>query len=121
MEPGLSRGDLVLVRPDARPEVGDVVLYRAPELAVSVLHRVVAVERGRLVTRGDANDFLDDARPRPQEVVGELWVSVPRVGSALLWARVPLHAALVVFVLAIVPLAGGGAARSSGHAEASRG
>jgi signal peptidase I len=111
MEPGLHQGDLALVRAGHEPGVGDVVLYRDPALGVRVLHRVIRVEEGRLVIQGDANDFVDDARPRPSEVIGSLWFSVPRVGSALLWLRQPIHAALLAFILTIVALAGGGAAR----------
>jgi signal peptidase I len=112
MEPGLSRGDLVLVRGGRDPEVGDAVLYRDGVLGVRVLHRVIAKTEGRLVLKGDANDFVDDARPRPSEVVGSYWFSIPRAGSLLLWLQQPLHAALLAFGLTIIALAGGGAARS---------
>lgn len=112
MEPGLSRGDLVLVRGGGEPDVGDAVLYRDPTLGVRVLHRVIGKEDGRLVLQGDANDFVDDARPRPSEVIGSYWFSIPRAGSALLWLQHPRHAALLAFALAIVALAGGGAARA---------
>jgi hypothetical protein len=90
--------------------VGDVVLYRDPALGVRVLHRVVRVENGRLLVRGDANDFVDDARPRPDEVIGTFWVSLPRLGSALMWMQSPLHAALA-FLLALIALSGGVVAR----------
>ena len=106
MEPGLHRGDLVLVRYRPEPVVGDVVLYRDPAMGVRVLHRVIRVEDDRLVLQGDANDFVDDARPRPSEVIGAYWFSVPRAGSLLLWLRQPLHAALLAFVLAVVALTG---------------
>jgi signal peptidase I len=112
MEPGLSRGDLVLVRGGGEPDIGDAVLYRDPTLGVRVLHRVIAKEDGRLVLQGDANDFVDDARPRPSEVIGSYWFSIPRAGSALLWLQQPLHAALLAFALALIALAGGGAARA---------
>jgi signal peptidase I len=118
MEPGLQQGDLVLIRGGREPGVGDVVLYRDPALGVRVLHRVVRVEDGRLVVQGDANDFVDDARPRPSEVVGSLWFSVPRAGSALLWLQVPPHAALLAFALTLVAL-GGGAARTDAREELS--
>ena len=100
MEPGLSRGDLVLVRGGSEPDVGDVVLYRDPTLGVRVLHRVIAKEDGRLVLQGDANDFVDDARPRPSDVIGSFWFSIPRAGSMLFWLQQPLHAALLAFALA---------------------
>jgi signal peptidase I len=112
MEPELSRGDLVLVRPGRDLGVGDIVLYRDPELGASVLHRVVAEEGRRLLVKGDANGFVDDVRLRPEDVVGSLWLTIPRVGSALLWLREPVHAALLVFALAFLALAGGGAGGS---------
>ena len=77
---------------------------------------MIRVENGRLVVQGDANDFVDDARPRPSEVVGSLWISVPRAGSALLWLQVPLHAALLAFALTLVAL-GGGVARTAAREE----
>lgn len=49
MEPHLMRGDLVVVRAGASPEVGDVVLYRDSQLGVRVLHRVIGREDGRFV------------------------------------------------------------------------
>jgi signal peptidase I len=119
MEPGLERGDLVVVRAGNEPQIGDVVLYRNDQLGVRVLHRVIDREGARLVLKGDANDFVDDARPRPDHVTGSLWFSIPRAGSALLWLRVPMHAALLAFALTLVALAGGGAARPVARKEVS--
>jgi signal peptidase I len=107
MEPGLGRGDLVLVRASATPAVGDVVLYRDPALGVRVLHRVIRVDDDRLVLKGDANDFVDDAHPRQSEVIGSYWFSIPRAGAALTWLHEPLHAALLAFLLTVVAFSGG--------------
>ncbi len=121
MEPKLHRGDLVVVRDQGRVEVGDIVLYRNTQLGVRVLHRVIREEGGRLVLQGDANDFVDDAHPRREDVAGSLWFSIPRAGSALLWLREPVHAALLVFILTVFALTGGGAARSAAPKEVNRG
>jgi signal peptidase I len=118
MEPGLSRGDLVLVRPDSSPAVGDVVLYHDPAMGVRIFHRVVRVEDGRLVLRGDANGFVDDARVRPSDVIGSFWFAVPWVGSALLWLQQPVHAALLAFFLTIFALSGYSAPRRKVTEEA---
>jgi signal peptidase I len=111
MEPGLSRGDLVLVRAGTEPAVGDVVLYRDPTLGVRVLHRVIGVDGDRLVLKGDANDFVDDARPRTADVVGSYWFSVPLAGAALSWMQAPPHAALLAFLLTLVAFSGGAVVR----------
>jgi signal peptidase I len=111
MEPGLSRGDLVLVRAGTKPAVGDVVLYRDPTLGVRVLHRVIGVDADRLVLKGDANDFVDDTRPRRADVVGSYWFAVPRAGAALSWMQAPQHAALLAFLLTLVAFSGGAVVR----------
>ena len=121
MEPSLHAGDLALVR--ARDDVGkgDVVLYEHPRLGAHVLHRIVRVNGGRYVLKGDNNDFLDDVRPTAGEIDGKLWVALPRVGSVLMWAREPMHAALIVFALAFFALGGGAAVAARRRAPRSRG
>jgi len=121
MEPGLSRGDLVLVRAGTTPAVGDVVLYRDPMLGVRVLHRVIRVDGDRLVLKGDANDFVDDARPRSADVVGSYWFSVPRAGAVLSWMQAPPHAALLAFLLTLVAFSGGAVVRPGAKGKLSSG
>lgn len=107
MEPGLRAGDLAVVRTDRDVEVGDAVLYHDDLLGVEVLHRIVRRDGEAFVLKGDANDFLDATRPTRDEIGGQLWFSVPYAGSAIVWARRPLHAAIGVFVLTFFLLAGG--------------
>ena len=107
MEPKLHRGDLAIVRGDERAAPGDVVLYHDQVLGREILHRVVALDGGRIVTKGDNNDFRDAYRPAPADVHGELWLRVPALGSALQWLREPRHAALVVGLTVVLALAAG--------------
>jgi signal peptidase len=94
MEPGLSAGTLVVVRP-VRPESignGTVITYQLQSGEPQVVtHRVVAQavdgEGTRsFQTRGDANEVADRAWVRPVQVRGEVWYAVPHLGR--------LHAAL---------------------------
>jgi signal peptidase len=120
MEPLLSSGDLAVVRSDGPTAVGDVVLYRDPELQVDVLHRVTGLEGDRLILKGDSNDFFDDVRPTPADINGSLWFSLPNAGGVVTWMREPVHAALIVFALALLLLAGGPSPVAAGRG-ASRG
>ena len=106
MWPMLSGGDIAVVRAAGDYAPGDVVLYRDADLSVDVLHRIVRVDHGRLVLKGDNNGFYDDARLTRSDVEGALWFSVPRVGSAVMWTQVPLHASLLVFALTVLALGG---------------
>ena len=107
MEPGLQRGDLAIVRTQESYGPGDAVLYDDPQLGAKVLHRIVRVEGGRYVLKGDNNDFLDEARPGEAQIVGKLWTSAPYVGSVAGWVHEPRHAALVVGLTTLLALGSG--------------
>lgn len=119
MEPTLERGDLALVRRSGTYRAGDVVLYDSRELGSKVLHRIVRVEGGRYVLKGDNNDFLDPERPTGDQIVGKLWVDVPAVGRLTGWLREPRHAALLVGLVALLALgAGAGVGAAAGRPSA---
>jgi signal peptidase I len=107
MEPMLHRGDLAVVREESTYRPGDVVLYQARELGSNVLHRIVRVQDGRFVLKGDNNDFLDSEQPTEAEIVGKLWLSAPQVGGATEWLHTPSHAALLVGLATLLALGGG--------------
>ena len=107
MEPLLHRGDLAVIRRQETYEAGDVVLYDNKELGAKVLHRILRVEHGRYVFKGDNNGFLDTERPVDAQLVGTLWFHVPNVGLVTEWVRAPGHAALIVGLATLLALGGG--------------
>ena len=107
MEPRISKGDLVIARERPSYGVGDVVLFRSATLGRRVLHRIVAVEGGRFVTKGDNNDYRDPERVSPSRVDGEAALLLPGVGKPVAWLRHPLNAAVALFLLVSLSLAGG--------------
>jgi signal peptidase len=90
MEPHLSAGDMVVVRPVAIEQVGvgTVITYQLESGRPAVVtHRVVAQGirgDGRVVvwTRGDANPARDDQVVIGEQVRGQEWYFVPWVGHA---------------------------------------
>jgi signal peptidase I len=104
MQPRLHTGDLALVRPAAQYRVGDVVAYRSDVLRSVVLHRVIARDGDRYVFKGDNNDFVDPEHPRHAELIGRMWLRVPRGGAILGWLRIPAIAALLCGGIALVAL-----------------
>ena len=80
MGPALCPGDIAIVRTGARPIVGDIVLVRSQRHG-PFLHRVVEVmDRGRIRTKGDANEVADLEPAASSEVVGRS-VAVLPVGA----------------------------------------
>lgn len=119
MAPTLNRGDLILVLrvPFDRVGVGDIVVFRDPNNGMAIAHRVVnKLEDGRLLTKGDNETYLDQARPGPVlPPIGEdLYlgvvptvaghpIKIPRLGAFLL-NGLPFRVILILLLaLLLVP------------------
>jgi len=107
MEPGLQSGDLVVVRRQADYQPGDVVAFDVG--GGKVIHRIVegSAEEG-FVMRGDNNDGFDPWRPGEDDILGEMWFSVPRAGRLLAVLQSPvllagLASSVAVFLVLIGP------------------
>ena len=87
MEPAISAGDLVVVRPTdpADLRIGDVVTVQpVSDDPTLVTHRIVGVTHGGdglagFVTQGDANEHPDEPVV-PEQVMGRVVYTVPLIG-----------------------------------------
>lgn len=73
MKPTLNKGDIVIWIPCKieNVAVGDIVVYRSI-YGNLVVHRVVDIKNGKLVTKGDANEYTDQKGPHlPEPYVDE--------------------------------------------------
>ncbi len=111
MEPRFHTGDLAIVRPASTYKVGEIVAYHSTLLHVTVLHRIIAIHNGRYVFKGDNNDFIDPVYPTRSELLGKLWLHLPRGGLFLNALHTPLVAAVLCALLGLVLLAGAGEKR----------
>src|SRR3954454_11477915 len=80
MEPAFHQGDVAAVRASSAYGVGEVVAYRSRLLGTVVLHRVVAIDHGRYTFKGDNNSWQDAEHPIAADLIGRLWLHIPRGG-----------------------------------------
>lgn len=99
MEPGFHLGDLVLVRTEPSYQVGDAVTYQNKEMGKFVFHRIIETELDRFILKGDNNPWLDSYHPNQDEIVGKLWVHIPKLGKAIEWMRLPINLAITMSLL----------------------
>lgn len=104
-------GDVVIVRPvdTAELRAGDVITFQpVSDNPALTTHRIEAVSYGsegtQFITKGDANDAIDPEPIRPEQVMGQVWYSVPLVGHASVWmagdwAQLAIHALAGVLLL----------------------
>lgn len=104
MEPRFHTGDLAIVRAASTYKVGQIVAYHSSLLHEVVLHRIVAIHHGRYVFKGDNNSFFDPVHPTKSELIGRLWIHVPRAGLFLEGLRTPLGLAIVGALVGLLML-----------------
>lgn len=114
MEPGMSTGDLAVVRKGSGYEAGDVVAFRVPredgEQGGVVIHRIVDgdPETGFRM-RGDNNDFYDPWAVTADDIAGEMVLHVPGAGRVVMAMADPaLAGATFAALTAFLILMGGG-------------
>ena len=110
MYPHFRTGDLAITVAADAYRVGDVAAYRAEPNGAIVLHRIIASRGGRFTFKGDNNTWKDPTHPRPDELVGKLWIRIPGAGVIADYTSAPGRSVLLaggVFLLIL----GGGATR----------
>jgi signal peptidase I len=107
MEPRFHKGDLAITRPASSYNVGDIVLYESPVLHRPVLHRIKVIQDGRYYFKGDHNDFVDPGYATRGELLGKLWLRIPKAGRALSWIGAPLHAGIFAAMAMLLLILGG--------------
>ena len=99
MEPGYHLGDLTVMRKADSYQVGDIVTYHDADMQAYVIHRIIRVEQDHYVLQGDNNSWIDAYHPTNEEIIGKLWIYIPKLGKLFKWLRSPLNMALTMGLL----------------------
>lgn len=78
MVPAVNINDLVIVKIDKSPKIGDIITYQKGNAFIT--HRVVESYKETYVTRGDANNTKDEAIKKDQ-IVGKVVKVIPNFGA----------------------------------------
>src|ERR1051325_6567623 len=99
MEPGFHRGDLVIVQASSTYNVGDIVTYHNSQVNAFIIHRIIGIEQDHYIFKGDNNAWVDTYHPTREELIGKLWIHLPRLGNAMQWLRIPIHMGVTIGLL----------------------
>lgn len=112
MDPTYAPGDLLVVRHEDSYAVGDIVVYTVPEgnpgAGGRIVHRLVGGDReSGWVVKGDNNATIDPWQPHNDEIIGRVWLQVPKVASVFAYLRRPevlaITIGLLTFSMLVVP------------------
>jgi len=102
MEPAFSAGDMIVIRKKDIYEPGDTVTFESGRDLVT--HRIVGQTVDGYITKGDANNTVDEELVPPERIAGSLLFVVPGAGRVFLFFRTKKGrmwlAAAVLFAMA---------------------
>lgn len=97
MRPSIPMGSLVLVKPQQKYQIGEVITFRDSNRIIS--HRIVSVNsRGEAKTKGDANNEVDRQIIKNDQILGRVTFSAPRLGRLLMLLKTKVGVILLVVV-----------------------
>ncbi len=101
MAPAIPMGALVVVRPSASYNAGDIITFgEDTNSAVPTTHRILSVRKEGstefYVTKGDANEEADPQEVAKRDIIGKVFFSLPYAGYVLDFAKQPLGFALLI-------------------------
>ena len=108
MAPRFSTGDLAVTVAASDYHVGDIVAYRSEPGGQMVLHRIIEHTGDQYRFKGDNNDWVDPFAADRKDLVGKLWLHIPRAGSLIQLRSRSWQIAMIV--LASILLVGGSTA-----------
>lgn len=107
MEPAIHTGSVCIVNTNADYDdmkVGDIVAFKSGKAKVT--HRVKAVTREGIETKGDANDHSDGISVNPENFIGENIYSVPYIGYGLIELSTMRGKIILITGIAVILLLG---------------
>lgn len=102
MEPEFYPGDLVITqhKDKADIKVDDIVTYRDNE-GIVITHRIIEKTNEGYITKGDNNNVNDSDILKEQDIIGEVKISIPKVGYVMNFLSNPKVVAIEMLLLAV--------------------
>ena len=87
MVPTFYKGDMILVYGDKDIKIGDVVVFDSPDNKYPIIHRVIQIKNGGIVSKGDNNPVSDEGRWGVipfSKIYGKAFLKIPVLG----WVKI---------------------------------
>lgn len=101
MNPTITTGSIVFVRPLSKYAVNDIVTFRTAVPKQTVTHRIVKEEQQGhqmiFITKGDANKTNDSSDLLPQNIIGKVFFIIPLLGYLISYVKTP--PGFIVFII----------------------
>lgn len=99
MSPTIEVGDLIIISEKDSYKIGDIITYENNGL---ITHRIVDIEEGGYITKGDHNNTADIKTVTSGQVQGKVVMVLPKIGYAVSFFKTPSAIVLIIIVAAIL-------------------
>ena len=83
----MKEGDLIIIRDTGDYKIGEIVTFFQDGDEIPTTHRIINIDKdGKWITKGDANNSKDKRSITSDEIIGEVVLVIPYVGTFIDWA-----------------------------------
>lgn len=103
MKPEFEFGDVLLVKNQEQYSLQDIVSYRIKDIVVT--HRLVAIHSNSELmfeTKGDANKSADSVLINNTQILGKLFLVIPKIGYLVLFLQSKYTSILLIVLTSFV-------------------
>lgn len=100
MEPELEINDYILVKKEDKYELNDIVTYQINDEYVT--HRIVEINEDTIVTKGDANNTVDEAIKK-DNIIGKIVIKSHILGFILYLFSKPISW-ILLFLIGVITI-----------------
>lgn len=101
MEPVININDIVVVKKNTTYEVNDIVTYIQKDTGVFITHKIISIDNGEIVTKGDQNNDSDTPIVK-DDIVGKVVYISPALGKAKIVLEEPKIMIILILVIIII-------------------
>lgn len=88
MEPAIKTGSLVIIKKADDYQKEEVITYQNKrDSRVTTTHRIVEIKDGQFITKGDANDSVDNNPVNKGLILGKVSLAIPLLGYPISFAK----------------------------------
>lgn len=102
MEPTIQPGDVVFIKHKNKStiELNDIVTFREDNKIIT--HRVIDDCEKGFITKGDNNNVADSTILEPENILGKVVLTVPKIGYILSFLSKPVIVTLELLLLGLI-------------------
>jgi signal peptidase I len=105
MEPNVKIGSIVVVRPEPKYKINEIVTFKDSNPHIPTTHRIVEIKEYKdqviYTTKGDANKSIDLRTLSKKMILGKVIISLPYVGYPIDFIKTK-NGLLVIVVIAVI-------------------